>query len=195
MPGCTPVTTVGWKKVPTPSTTAPSDRHARATRGGIRDQRPRLLHGIRIDQRADGHALPRYHGRSFIAETRSVTRRANSSATDSCTRNRFAAVQASPMFRNMASIAPVDRLVEVGILEHQNGAFPPSSIDVRSTPLGGLDQQAPPTLGRAGEAELAQTRIADDRLAHRAGGRGRDDVDDAGGQPDLLEQPRESAAW
>ncbi|CAH0327313.1 hypothetical protein SRABI128_05979 [Microbacterium sp. Bi128] len=58
---------------------------------------------------------------------------ANSAATDSCTMNRFAAVQASPMFRSFASIAPATAASMSASPKTTNGAFPPSSIEVRST--------------------------------------------------------------
>src|SRR5665647_367692 len=66
--------------------------------------------------------------------TRSVTRRANSSAIDSCTMNRLAAVQAWPMLRNFAAIAPSTALSRSASSKSTNGALPPSSIEVRRMP-------------------------------------------------------------
>ena len=48
--------------------------------------------------------------------------------------NRFAAVQAWPMLRNLASTAPSTALSRSASSNTTNGALPPSSIDVRSTP-------------------------------------------------------------
>ena len=47
--------------------------------------------------------------------------------------NRFAAVQASPMLRNFASIAPSTAASRSASSNDENGALPPSSIEVRST--------------------------------------------------------------
>lgn len=63
----------------------------------------------------------------------SANLRPNSSATDSWTRNRFAAVQASPMFRIFAPIAPSTAASMSASSKTRNGALPPSSIEVRST--------------------------------------------------------------
>ena len=57
----------------------------------------------------------------------------NSSATDSWTRNRLAAVQASPMFRILAAMAPSTALSRSASSNTMNGAFPPSSMEVRRT--------------------------------------------------------------
>ena len=56
---------------------------------------------------------------------------ANSSATDSCTRNRLAAVQASPMLRILAIIAPSTAASTSASSKTMNGALPPSSIETR----------------------------------------------------------------
>ena len=125
------------------------------------------------------------------AWTRSVTRRANSSATDRCTMKRFAAVHAWPMLRNFASIAPSTALSRSASSNTTKGALPPSSIEVRSTPSRRLRQQPLPDRGRAGERQLAQPRVADDRLRHGARRRGREDVHDALRQAGVLEQLRE----
>ena len=65
--------------------------------------------------------------------TRAVTLAANSSATDSCTMKRLAAVQACPMLRNLAARAPSTALSRSASSKTMNGALPPSSIDVRNT--------------------------------------------------------------
>ena len=71
---------------------------------------------------------------TFMARTRSATRVANSSATDSCTMKRFAAVQAWPMLRNFAIIAPSTALSRSASSKMTNGALPPSSMLVRRMP-------------------------------------------------------------
>ena len=122
------------------------------------------------------------------APMRSANRRENSSATDSCTRNRLAEVQASPMLRILASIAPSTASSRSASSKTRNGALPPSSIDTRSSWSEAWATSFLPTAGGPGEGELAQPRVVDDRLADAAGvGRG-DDVEHAGRQADLLEQ-------
>ena len=121
------------------------------------------------------------------APIRSASRSANSAATDSCTRNRLAAVQASPMLRILASIAPVDGGVEVGVVEDQERRVAAQLHRDPQQLLGGLLDQPAPDLGGAGEGELAQPRVADQRLHHRARVRGRDDVEHAVGQPGLVQ--------
>mmetsp|Transcript_29043 Transcript_29043/g.68618 ORF Transcript_29043/g.68618 Transcript_29043/m.68618 type:complete len:282 (-) Transcript_29043:135-980(-) len=62
-----------------------------------------------------------------------VRRATKSSYTDSCTRNRFAATQVCPEFRNLASIAPLIAASMSASGMTMNGAFPPSSKEVRFT--------------------------------------------------------------
>ena len=64
---------------------------------------------------------------------RSLSRRANSSASDSCTWKRLAAVHASPTLRIFATIAPSTAASRSASSNTRKGAFPPSSIDTRST--------------------------------------------------------------
>src|SRR5699024_8966474 len=75
----------------------------------------------------------------------SVTRRANSSATERCTMKRFAAVQAWPMLRNFACSAPSTAASRSASSNTTNGALPPSSIEVRSTPGAAWDRSFRPT--------------------------------------------------
>ncbi len=70
---------------------------------------------------------------TFSAAIRSANFAANSSATDSWTRNRLAAVQASPMLRIFASIAPSTAFSRSASAKTRNGALPPSSIETRSS--------------------------------------------------------------
>ena len=67
------------------------------------------------------------------APIRSASLAANSSATDSWAKNRLAAVQASPMLRIFASIAPSTAASTSASSKTRNGAFPPSSIETRSS--------------------------------------------------------------
>ena len=71
----------------------------------------------------------------FSAATRSVSLRVNSSRTPSCTWKRLAAVHASPPLRIFASIAPSTAASTSASSNTTNGAFPPSSMDVRSNPF------------------------------------------------------------
>ena len=57
----------------------------------------------------------------------------NSSTTDSCTRKRLAAVQASPMLRSLAANAPSTALSRSASSNTIRGALPPSSMEVRRT--------------------------------------------------------------
>ena len=82
---------------------------------------------------------------TLMAFTRSATRLANSSATDSCTMKRFAAVQAWPMLRNFASIAPSTALSRSASSKTTNGALPPSSIEVRRMPCAACCMRLRPT--------------------------------------------------
>ena len=82
----------------------------------------------------------------------------------SCTRKRLAAVHASPMLRIFASIAPSTAASRSASSKTRNGALPPSSIDMRSSCVGRLLHQLPADLGRAGERQLAQPRVGDQRL-------------------------------
>ena len=82
----------------------------------------------------------------------------NSSATDSWTRKRLAAVQASPMLRILAIIAPSTAASTSASSKTRNGALPPSSIEHALQLVGGLPTSTLPTGGRAGEAHLAQPR-------------------------------------
>jgi len=107
------------------------------------------------------------------AEIRSCTFAAKASATDSCTMKRFAAVQACPMFRNLASIAPSTALSRSASSNTTNGAFPPSSIETRSTPLAACSMSRTPTsvepvkdsLRSRGSAMIgAESREAEDEV-------------------------------
>ena len=75
-------------------------------------------------------SVPRPTVRSPIL---AANRAENSSATDSCTMNRLAAVHASPMLRILASIAPSTAASRSASPKTRNGAFPPSSIEIFST--------------------------------------------------------------
>ena len=64
---------------------------------------------------------------------RSASLDAKSSASDSATWKRFAEVQASPMFRILAIIAPSSAASRSASSKIRNGALPPSSIETLST--------------------------------------------------------------
>ena len=68
---------------------------------------------------------------TFSAPIFSASRRENSSASDSCTWKRLAAVHASPTLRILASIAPSTAASRSASSNTRNGALPPSSIDTR----------------------------------------------------------------
>jgi hypothetical protein len=68
-----------------------------------------------------------------MAPIRSASRSANAPATGSATWKRLAAVQASPMLRILAIIAPSTAASRSASSKIRNGALPPSSIETRST--------------------------------------------------------------
>ena len=103
----------------------------------------------------------------------------------------MAAVHASPMLRILAIIAPVDRGVDVGVLEDQERRVAAELHRGPQQALGGLLDELAADLGRAREGELAQPRVGDDRLGDVAGGLRGDDVEHAGRQPGLLEDLRQ----
>ena len=70
---------------------------------------------------------------TFSAPIRSASLVVNSSATFSLTWKRLAAVQASPMLRIFASIAPSTASSTSASSKTRNGALPPSSIETRSS--------------------------------------------------------------
>ena len=69
----------------------------------------------------------------LIADIFSARRLAKSSATDSCTWNRLADVQASPTLRILAIIAWSTAASRSASSKTRNGAFPPSSMETFST--------------------------------------------------------------
>ncbi len=70
---------------------------------------------------------------TFSAPSRSPSRSANSVATEACTWNRLAATQDSPMLRILATTAPSTARSRSASSNTRNGAFPPSSMDTRSS--------------------------------------------------------------
>ena len=82
----------------------------------------------------------------------------------------------------------VDGGVEVGVLEDEEGRVAAELHRHPQQLVGGLGDELLADRRRAGEGELAQARVLDDRLADAAGVGGGDDVEHAGRQADLLEQ-------
>ena len=117
-----------------PSSAVPPASAARAApRPRRRRARATLSRCVVVDERADLRRRPRCRGPTFSAPIRSASVAANSSATDSCTMKRLAAVHASPMLRILATIAPSTAASRSASSKTTNGALPPSSIEVRST--------------------------------------------------------------
>ena len=69
----------------------------------------------------------------------------NSSRTASATWKRLAAVHASPMLRIFAITAPSTAASTSASAKTRNGALPPSSIDVRSSPSADCSTSSVPT--------------------------------------------------
>ena len=82
---------------------------------------------------------------TFIARSFAASFSANSSCTRSATWKRFAAVHASPMLRILAITAPSTAASTSASAKTRNGALPPSSIDVRSTPSADCSISLRPT--------------------------------------------------
>ena len=89
---------------------------------------------------------------------------ANSSATEVWTKKRLAAVQASPMLRILATIAPSTATSRSASSKTMKGALPPSSIEVRMTASAHWASRSRPTCGGAGEGELADPPAAQERF-------------------------------
>ena len=69
----------------------------------------------------------------------------NSSATDSWTIKRFAAMHTSPILRILAPLAPMMAWSRSASSKTMKGALPPSSIEVRNTCLAALPSRFAPT--------------------------------------------------
>ena len=82
---------------------------------------------------------------TFSPDMRSLSFRENSSMTSRCTRIRLAAVHASPMLRIFAAIAASTATSRFASSHTMNGAFPPSSIEVRNTPRAHCSSSSFPT--------------------------------------------------
>ncbi len=82
---------------------------------------------------------------TFIAPSLAASFSVNSSATRPATWKRLAAVQASPMLRILAITAPSTAASTSASANTRNGALPPSSIDVRSSPGADCSTSLRPT--------------------------------------------------
>ena len=82
---------------------------------------------------------------TFISPSLPASFSANSSATRSATWNRLAAVHASPMLRILAITAPSTAASRSASPNTMNGALPPSSIEVRSSPSADCPTSLRPT--------------------------------------------------
>ncbi len=106
----------------------------------------------------------------------------NSAATDSWTRKRLAAVQASPMFRIFAAMAPSTALSRSASSNTMNGALPPSSMEVRSTFCAASAMRRLPTGVEPVKETFRSRGVLQERAGDPGGAGGGDDVQDAGGQ-------------
>ena len=126
-----------------------------------------------------------------MAPSRSASRAANSSATDSCTWNRFAAVHASPMLRILASTAPSTAASRSASSKTRNGALPPSSIETRSTCCAAAAINRRPTSVEPVNDSLRSRGSSSNGTGGRARGRRGHDVQHAGREAGLGEGLRE----
>ena len=88
---------------------------------------------------------PRCRGRPSSRPSSPASFSVNSSRTASATWKRLAAVHASPMLRILAIIAPSTAASTSASSKTRNGALPPSSIDVRSSPSADCSTSLRPT--------------------------------------------------
>jgi hypothetical protein len=77
---------------------------------------------------------------------------------------------------------PFDGLVQVGVLEHDERCVAAQFHGGAQDVLGGVGHQALAHRGGAGEGDLPQAGVGQQRPGDPGGGRGGDDVEDAGGQ-------------
>ena len=143
---------------------------ADASRRGRRRRRPARRPSPGPSRRPAGRPATPVLGapaRRAARAIRSASRSANSSATERCTRKRLAAVQASPMLRILAIIAPSTAASRSASSNTRNGALPPSSIDVRRTLSAACSSSVRPDRRRPGERQLAGPAVADQRLHDR----------------------------
>ena len=124
--------------------------------------------------------------------TRRTRRRRTSSATDSWTRRREPAQQTWPWLKKMPSMMP-SIISSTGASSKTMLAPLPPSSRVRCLWLAATRCWISPTdLGRAGEGDLVDVGVLDQRRARRAVAG--DDVDDPGRQLRLLEDLGQDAA-
>ena len=129
-----------------------------------------------VDQRADLDAVLGAAPDLHRAHLRRPASRRTASATESATWKRLAAVHASPMLRIFAIIAPCDGRVDVGVVEDDERRVAAELHREPQQVLGGLLHQLAADLGRAGERQLAQARVGDQRRHRLARRRGGDEV-------------------
>ena len=82
----------------------------------------------------------------------------------------------------------VDSFIEVGVFEHHKRGVSAKLHRGAEHVVGGLFEQRLANTGGAGEAELAEARVGDDRRRDVARGGGRQDVNDSGGHSRVFEQ-------
>ena len=102
-------------------------------------------------------------GRYLSPDLGSASRRVNSSATDSWTRNRLAAVHASPVLRILASTAP-STAASRSAFEDDEGSVAAQLHQDSLQLLRRLLVQKPADVRGAGEGELADAGVTDERL-------------------------------
>ena len=164
-----------------------ADERARAASDGVLDELGDLARAGCRRSAARPRRRPRCRGRPSSRPSCSASFSANSSATASATWKRLAAVHASPMLRILAIIAPWTAASMSASSKTMNGRVAAELHRQPQQVLGRLLHQLAPDLGRAGERQLAQPRIGDQRagrLARRGGG---DQVQHAARKPGLLE--------
>ena len=126
---------------------------------------------------------------AFSPSKRSSMVATNCSAMPRCTSMRLGQMHACPVLRNFTAAAPLAACTGSASSNTMNGACPPSSMLTRFTPAAACCGDELADLGGAGEGDLAHERVRDQLGADGLGLRGGDQVDDARGQPDVVEAP------
>ena len=156
--GVTPPSTVGSKKYPAPSTLPPPTTAAGALGDGVVDQLGHLRRAGRRRSAGRRRRPPRCRGRPSASPCgpRAWTR--TRPPPSSATWKRLAEVQASPMFRILAIIAPSTAASRSASSKIRNGALPPSSIETLSTLSAAWAISLRPTSVDPVKRELSQSR-------------------------------------
>ena len=159
-----PPSTVGLVVVARPGRAAepPVTRRRRPRRAPLRPARPpcrgscALTSGPTVGRRRRGRGPPAAPRIQLGEPLRELV-----GAAMACTMKRFAAVQAEPPLRIFATMAPSTASSEVGVGQHEERRVAAELHRRADHRPGGVRQQDPADLGRAGERHLADQRVVE----------------------------------